>query len=75
MVEQIYTWLINIGSFFVSVANLLWDLVDGVLYVIDVIAGAIVQLPFYFAWLPASVVVGLLALIGLVVALRFLEVL
>lgn len=72
--EALFTWFVNLGSFFVSIASLLWDLVDGVLYVVDVILGAIAQLPFYFSWLPGSVVIGLVALIGLVVCLRVLEV-
>lgn len=73
MVDAIYSALLSIGGFFVSIGELIFDLIDGVLYVVDIVLGAFAQLPFYFSWMPGIVGVGLLAILTVVLVLRIME--
>lgn len=65
--SEVIQFLKGIGDFFVAVGNFLIDFIGDLLYIIQITADVLAQLPEMFGWLPVSFVSVLLVIFGIVV--------
>lgn len=67
MFEWIANILQNIGNFFSTVWDFIINFFKEIVYIIQLLASVVINIPSYFTWLPSSVLALVILAIALVV--------
>lgn len=72
MLKDIFEILKSIGDFFVTIGQFLFDFVKDIIYMIEIVGEAVVQIPDYISWLPVEVVTIIVSIFAIVVIYKIL---
>ena len=70
--EAILDVLEGIGRFISAVVDFVIDLVEGLLYAVELMGQFVAEIPNYFNWLPESVVAILVTIFAVVVVYKMI---
>lgn len=70
--EAILDVLEGIGRFVSAVVDFVIDLVEGLLYAVELMGQFVAEIPNYFSWLPSSVVATLVTIFAVVVVYKMI---
>lgn len=70
--EAIVSMLESIGNFFASIVEFVIDMVNDIVYVVELTGQTVVSIPGYFSWLPPAASALIVTIFGIVVVYKVL---
>lgn len=70
--EDLINLVKEIGQFIANAFDFLLDLIEDIVYMIELTAKSVGKIPDYFSWLPSSIVAMIVAIFAIVVIYKVL---
>lgn len=72
MLSGIYEAIKEVLAFLRGITNFITDFISDLVYMVNLLGEATIEIPLYFSWLPASITVFLGTILGIVVIYKIL---
>lgn len=72
MLETIKDFFLTFGEVFMSITNFLIGLIEDIVYIVKLVGTLVLNIPYYFSWLPESILVLVVGIFAIVVIYKVL---